>query len=182
MINHLLAERYALGLSAALPQSDELENIVASLKQLRGLFEDVHDFRSILANPIVDIDVRRKILEDVLDKTASPQPVRRLLLVLLRRGRISILPDVTEVFAKIVDDRFNRVTGTVTTAVELDDKHKERICQSLSSFSHKTLRMNYEVDPDICGGVIAILDGTVIDGSLRSQFERLKEHILSEES
>ena len=41
--------------------------------------------------------------------------------------------------------------------------------------------MTCEVDPEVLGGVVARMGSTVIDGSVRTQLEHLRETLVSKE-
>lgn len=181
MKNYLIAERYAKGLINSIPDDDQLEAAIEALRRLRDIYESSHDFRSVLANPAIDKEKRTKVLADVLDVEEFPKVVRRLADVLLRRGRISILPDVAEVFSMLADKRLNRVQATVTTAVELKNEQEARLSRALERYSGKKVRLRRQVDPDVLGGVVARIGSTVVDGSVRTRLERLRNALLSEE-
>lgn len=181
MRNYLIAERYARGLSKAVADNAELETLVAALNRLSGIYAENHDLRNVLANPSIDAEKRLRVLREVLDREEAPPLVQGLAQVLLRRGRIAVLPDVAEVFTGIADERLGRIGAEVTTAIALEDQQRSRLRRLLEQFSGKTVRMNCEVDPAIYGGAVARVGGTVIDGSVRTRLEHLRQTLLSEE-
>ncbi len=182
MKHYLIAERYAKGLSAAIPDSSQLESVLAGVMRLGELYETEHNLRSAVANPAIDVDKRAAVLTEVLKEENLSTVVTRLADVLLHRGRISLLPDVASVFAMIVDERLNRVTASVTTAVALSDSQRDRLKSSLEKFSGETVSLDCDVDAAILGGVVTRMGGTVIDGSLRTRLERMKHTLLVEET
>lgn len=181
MKDYLIAQRYASGLSAAIADESQLETVLASLRELGTLYETHHDFRTVLANPTIDINIRRRTLDEVLAKLASPAVLVRFAHVLLNRRRIALLPATAEVFASLTDERLNRVEAKVTSSIPLDAMQQQKITDSLTAFSGKKVWTTSEVDPDILGGVIARIGSTVIDGSLRARLEQLENALLSEE-
>ena len=182
MKNYLIAERYASGLSLAIPEDEGLESALDALRQLSELYQEEHDVRSVLANPAIDITRREAVLAALLERLDVPAVVARAVNVLLRRGRIAALKDVTEVFSMIVDARLNRVRATVTTALDLDPAQAERLGSVLERYSGKRVRLECEVDPAVIGGVTARIGSTVIDGSVRTRLEQMRAALLVEES
>ena len=89
---------------------------------------------------------------------------------------------MTELFARHADARLGRITAQVGSAVALSDAQCERISASLAKYSGKEVRIEYAVDPALMGGVTARIGGTVIDGSIRTRIERLKQSLLAEEN
>ncbi len=182
MNNYLIAERYAKALSASIPDPGQLDAALAAVSGLNELYRVERGLRNTLANPAIDVDKRAAVLAGVLRAEHPPQVVARLAEVLLRRGRIALLPEVATVFAAIVDERLNRATGLVTTTVPLTDSQQARLRGALDTFSGKTVTMECAVDREILGGVVARIGGTVIDGSLRTRLERIKKALLAEET
>lgn len=181
MKNYLLAHRYANALQLSIASDDDLDPVRDALHAVAGLFSENPALHSALATPSIDVDRRAAVLREVLGEE-TPPPVHRLADVLLRRGRVSLLPDVASVFSTVVDRRLNRVTAEVTTAVPLDEQHRARLNEALARFSGKTVRMRCAVDPELLGGAVARLNGTLLDGSVRSRLERLSAALLAEEN
>ena len=182
MKNYLIAERYAMGLNAAITEDASLEAVLKAMQRLSAIYVTEHDFRSALANPAIDVERRAGVLSEVLQREGMPAPVVRLAEVLLRRGRVALVPDVAAVFAMIVDRRLGRVATQVTTAVPLADDQRRRLTDTLEAFSGKTVRVEWDVDEAIVGGVVARIGGALIDGSLQTRLERMKQALLAEET
>ena len=112
----------------------------------------------------------------------APDVVERFLLTLFRRGRISAIDEVVSALVEIVDTRLNRARADVTAATELSEEELRRIESGLEKYSGKTIQMETRIDPEILGGVIVRLGGTVIDGSLRARLDRIRATLLTEET
>ncbi|NIA15270.1 MAG: ATP synthase F1 subunit delta [Nitrospiraceae bacterium] len=181
MKNYLVAERYAKGLSAAIPDNAALDDAVTALYGLSDLYETEHDFRSAVSNPAIDKQRRSRVLAAVLQHIGVPDVVARLAEVLLERGRIAVISDVAEVFRMIANERLGRIRATVTTAVPLSAGQETRLGKALETYSGKTVRVKPAVDPEILGGVVVRMGDAVIDGSVRTRLNSLRDALLSEE-
>lgn len=181
MRNYLVADRYARGLDRALPNDTEREAAMQALSDVAEIYRRDHTLRSALSHPGIPLEQRAALLAEVLDRAGALALLKKLLDVMLRRGRIALLPDVAALFAATTDLRLNRTGATVTTAVPMEADQAERIIKTLESHSGMKVRADFEVDPEILGGVIARIRGTVIDGSLRARVQRLKQSLLPEE-
>jgi F-type H+-transporting ATPase subunit delta len=178
---HLIAERYARGLAAAIEDGPRLERALALLKELHEVIATHHDFRSCVCNPTIDLEKRAKVLEHVVRRLSDDDVVLRLCNRLLERERILLVGDIAEILTGIVDARFGRVSATVTTSVPLTTQQEDHLRESLVQYSGKEVRMDCRVDPEIIGGVVARIGGQVIDGSLRTRLERIKDALIAEE-
>lgn len=182
MIDHLIAERYANGLSAAVTDDSTLEPILEGLQDLAEVYAENTELRSVLANPSITLASRKQVLNDVLDAAQLPVLAKGLVRTLFERGRIGSLTAVSVLFSQIVDERLNRTTAEIITASPLTGDQEERIVAAMTKRSGKTVRLSHTRDPDILGGVVVKLQGTVIDGSLRTRLARVKEALLAKET
>lgn len=181
MKNYLIADRYARGLVESITDDGQLEEILDKLQALNKVFLEDHALHNVLCNPSISLDKRANIMVELMTKLDAPPVLGRLMDVLLQRGRITVLADVAEVFSTLVDKRLNRITGQVRTAAPMDQAAQDQLKAALEKQSGKTVRMTCEVDPEVLGGVVARMGSTVIDGSVRTQLEHLRETLVSKE-
>lgn len=181
MKNHLLAYRYADALRKSIEDDAQLDGAVAAMETVANIYLDVQDFRSAVTNPSIDKRKRVEVLHGVLEAEGISDPVRSLLDVLVRRGRIYILPEVAEVFGDLVDERLKRASARVKTAAPLSPEQHERLNKALCTYTDYDIRLKTTVDPKILGGVVVRIGGTVLDGSVRTRLNRLRETLLAEE-
>ncbi len=120
-------------------------------------------------------------MEEVANRAVVADTVKRFMMVLLDRRRVAIYADIVEVFARNVDERLNRIAADVTTAIPMTAGQEDALCSALGRYSGKTVRINATVVPEILGGVVARVGGTVIDGSLRSRLDRIRNALIAEE-
>ncbi|MBN2311771.1 MAG: ATP synthase F1 subunit delta [Candidatus Hydrogenedentes bacterium] len=181
MRDYLIAQRYAEGLSAAMADTARLERAVEQLADMARLLDTHHDLRSCIGNDAIDEHLRGRVLDDVLRRLGAEPEVLRLCGLLLSRDRVFLLGDIVELLGRILDERLNRTTAKVTSAAPLTGPQQDRVRQALAGFSGKEVRLTCAVDADLIGGVVAEIGGRVIDGSLRTQLERLKTELIAEE-
>jgi F-type H+-transporting ATPase subunit delta len=181
MTDYLIADRYAGALSAALPDDDRLESVLASLREISDLFDAHHELHSCLANPAIEVHLREQVLDEVLRRLDAEKLVMRLVHQLMERGRMRLLSETVTRFEEIVDARLNRVAARITTVAPLTPEQEERLKGKLSEYAGKSVRLKCNVEPDIIGGVIARIGWQVIDDSVRARLARLKEALIAEE-
>jgi F-type H+-transporting ATPase subunit delta len=101
--------------------------------------------------------------------------VRNFVLLLTRRRRIRLLPRIYEEFGQLANEYRGIVVAEVTSAVPLDDADKAVIIRQLSELTGRRAILRTQVDPSILGGLIVRIGDKLIDGSLRTRLERLRE-------
>lgn len=105
-----------------------------------------------------------------------------LVRLLLARGGLRSLPEIAGEFERLVDDYRGVGRAEVVTAVALDEADRTRVAAELEKTFGKKMKINTRVDPAIIGGLVARVDGKLLDGSTRSRLLALKQVIAGAES
>ena len=92
-------------------------------------------------------------------------------------GRGHDLPAIVNRFVELATATRQHEVAEVRSAVPLDDTQRDRLAAALSRATGKQVEVRVIVDPSVLGGVVARIGDTVIDGSVRSRLEQLKEQI-----
>jgi len=131
----------------------------------------------VLANPAIPLEERVSVAEQVFAKVSGP--VRNLILLLVRRGRIEQLPRVAAEFRRL-DDRQNGLThATATSAVPLGADEIRAITARLEELTAGKIALETAVDPSLLGGVVVRVGDRLLDGSVRGRLERLRNQLAS---
>ena len=67
------------------------------------------------------------------------------------------------------------VVAEVRSAIELDEATKERLAAKLAKVTGRAVTLNVVVDPSVVGGLVAQVEDTLFDGSVRSRLLELRE-------
>ena len=131
-----------------------------------------------LGNPAIPFQDRLRVLESALDRDA-PKPLRNLVGLLLRRGRIELLPAVAAEFRRLHRRREGITIATVTSAMPLRDEEIQAITERLERQTGGRVELELEVDPGILGGLLVRLGDLLLDGSVRGRLERLRSRLIA---
>ena len=105
--------------------------------------------------------------------------VAKLLALLAERDRLVLLPDLLAAYRERLLDHQNVVRAEVTTADAAARRSRDR--RSSASLAQATGRTvtarRRSVDPAIIGGVVARIGGTVYDGSVTRQLQKMKQRL-----
>jgi F-type H+-transporting ATPase subunit delta len=148
----------------------ELEAAVAALADER--------LTRLLANPAVPLEARSRVVAEALGERVS-RPVRNLVLILLRRGRIELLPQVAAEFRRLDDARLGITPATATSAAPLEPDEVRALTARLEQLTGGRVDLDLQVDPGILGGLVVQVGDRLIDGSVRGRLERLRSRLVS---
>ncbi len=169
------ARRYA---EAAFEIADRDGTLEGWLKDLETAATSLGEGEAahLLANPAIAFDDRADVVNQVLGKRVS-EKAGNLVLLLVRRGRIELLPRVASEYRRLYDRREGIVEATVISATELEKDELAAIRSRIGELTSGKVEVSTRVDPSILGGVIIQLGDQLIDGSVRGRLERLRNQL-----
>jgi F-type H+-transporting ATPase subunit delta len=170
--------RYAqafLGVAGSPVEGEALARITESVARA---YADSPELRSILSNPVVPIAQREAVVSQVVAALGGTDVARRCLLVMLRRGRISALPEAAQALRSLVDEARGVLRGEVITARTMPDTFYADLERNLSVRHGKNVVLERSVDQELVGGVVTHVDGQTIDQSVRGSLARIERELL----
>ncbi len=85
------------------------------------------------------------------------------------------LPEIAREMARIVAAGSGAVVAEARSAVALTDDQVARLSEALSSKLGRQVKVRNVVDPTVMGGVVTQIGDEVIDGSVRTRLNQLRE-------
>jgi F-type H+-transporting ATPase subunit delta len=165
---------YAAAIFEVARAEGSLEGVEDELFQFSQLFQSNDQLREKLTDQSLPVEKRQAIVEDLLDKKASPLTAN-LISFIVGAGRAG---DLREIVGRLVEraaaERQHEV-AEVRSAIPLDDEQRRRLTDALAAATGKNIELKVIVDPAVIGGVVARVGDTVIDGTVRNRLDRLKE-------
>jgi F-type H+-transporting ATPase subunit delta len=172
-----IARRYAVALFGAARHAGAAEEILADLGAVKELEKLNPSLRQFLEAPDVLTEHKVAVLSAVF-KGCVHELVGRLLDLMLRKKRMQHFPFVHEEYRGLVEEALGIARARVTTAVPLDPALAGELVKRLEKLTHKQVRLDTRVDPAIIGGVVTVVGGKILDGSLRHWLADLRERLL----
>ncbi len=132
--------------------------------------------RDALTDQSLPVDLRQGIVEDLLGGRASPTTTN-LVSMIVGAGRAKDLPAIIEKCLEKAAGSRSEAMAEVTSAVPLEGDQQQRLAEALSKRFKRRVSLQVTVDPSIQGGLIVRTGDTVIDGSVRTRLEQLKNQL-----
>lgn len=179
MANETVARRYASALADVVIKTGEAENVKAELKSWEEIIFGNADLLNAFRNPAIAHLNKEQILKQLLAKTKPGKTTANFLKVLLQNGRLTDLADINERFASVLEERNGIVAAEVISARELGAEEKASLEANIAKVVGCKVRLNFNIDESIIGGVVTRIGSTVYDGSVRTQLENLKQQLVN---
>jgi F-type H+-transporting ATPase subunit delta len=171
--------RYARALfDVAVKEGIDLSKVDDEVASFAGLLRDHPTLEKVLLNPAVPAPRKRAAVAEITRRTGVLPVVGKLLLLLAERDRLAILPGLLEAYRHRLMDHRQVVRAEITTAAPLAAPRTRAIEESLARLTGRTVNLSTRVDPALIGGLVARVEGTVYDGSLAMQLEKMRQRFV----
>ncbi len=177
MRSSAIARRYAKALMLIGREDGQAETYREEIQGFIDLFDQQEELEQILTNPLHDVENRRKILVSVLDAVKVSNVTRSFFLLLFKKGRIAYLRQIATYYSQLADELKGIVRADLTSATELSPEKFDEIRDALSKMTGKEVVLDAQQDPGIIGGVVTKIGDLVLDGSIRTQLENMRESL-----
>ena len=172
------ARRYAQALLELGAETGTLDRLVDDMTTIASAWETSPDLRNALENPLVAHDAKKAVLTELSDQVGATPTTRNALLLLVDRRRTAALPDIARFLRELADARKGVLRAEVTTAAPLSDGYYARLQVQLEKMTGKKVVVDRKTDGALIAGVVTRIGDRILDGSLRTRLQSLKDSLL----
>ncbi|VWL84893.1 ATP synthase F1 subunit delta [Oceanivirga miroungae] len=173
MENIKLSKIYANAIFEIASENDSVSQILELLNELVSKIEEDTEFKKFLSNPIVDKSSKIELLNKLLVNNSEIE--KNILNYLVEKNRIKALSGIKKAYLEIYHETKNELIVTGIFPTELSETQKEKLVKKLEKLKSKKIILDIKVDKTLVTGGIIKINDEVIDGSLKSQLEKIKE-------
>ena len=178
----ILAKRYAKAIFSLGKEQGKVEAYAESLNAIAQLYKNTElEVEDALTNPLYPVDARQKVMAKIAESVDADVIMTGFLNLLIEKKRVDVLPEIATAVQEMLDREENISHGSVTSAIEFDSGLLEKIQATLEKITGNKVILETQVDPSIIGGIVAKVGDLVLDGSIRTQLNGLKESIKGRE-
>lgn len=177
MRSSAIARRYARALILIGKEDGNAETYREELESFVALINREPILEQSVINPLYSEKNRRNVLQAVLKKMAVSGIMNAFLLFLFDKGRMNCLRDISAYYNVLADELKGVIRASLISAAELSSESHELIRQSLSKLTGKQVALETTLDSRLIGGVITKIGDLVLDGSIKTQLQNMRDSL-----
>lgn len=146
------------------------------------LWADMLDFMSavvtdrtlagIVADPRVEAHTLSQLMLDICGGRIN-HTAEAFVKLLVENGKLSLLPEITEVFNERKAEAGGTINATLITAYPVNARFERALARAMQKKLDREVTFSVEEDKTLIGGVVIRAGDMVIDASVRGQIEAL---------
>lgn len=165
---------YAEALVAVAQAEGDLAGVEDELFAVAQALAGSDELREVLSDRRIPAARRQQIVEDLLGTEAADATVA-LVSMVVGAGRAADLVRIIEAAVERSAALRNKAVAEVRSAVALSDDQQQRLAGALQRATGKDVTVKVVVDPAVMGGLVTRIGDEVIDGSVRTRINQLRE-------
>jgi F-type H+-transporting ATPase subunit delta len=173
----IVARRYAQALLELGVEQGDLERIVDEMTTFARSWEVSADLRNAIQNPLVAHAAKKAVMGELADRIGASLTVRHALMLLVDRRRATTLPHIAQMLRELADARKGVLRAEVTSAVPLGEAYYARLESQLQRLTGKRVVIDRRTDASLIAGVVTRIGDRIIDGSLRTRLQSVRDAI-----
>jgi F-type H+-transporting ATPase subunit delta len=173
-----VARRYAAALADVVIARDEAKEVLEEMSAWERMMTQNATLLEVFRNPTIPYDKKRNILNALIARAKLRPTSANFLQVLLKNQRLAELGEVNKRFAFVLDERAGAMSADVKTARPVPAAAQEALRAQLVKMTGKNVRLKFETDADLIGGIVTRIGSTIYDGSIRNKLERAKAQLI----
>jgi F-type H+-transporting ATPase subunit delta len=174
----LIGKKYSKALFELAVEQEKVAVVLDELKTLRKIFQEVPELGIALMDNRLSKEQKKQLFSFLQGQ--SSQLVENFLSILFEANRIELFSLIVDDFEQRLLNKAHKTQGTVTTAIALTENQKENLKQSVAKkFGFTSVEFTNKVDETIIGGVIIEVNQKMIDGSVKSQLQKLEKLLIN---
>lgn len=170
-----LARPYAEAVFQMAKENDQLQAWSEQLFLLAGIGAN-EDVIALASNPEID----RKDIADLVIGSAGKKLNKdgaNLVRLLLENGRLTLLPEISELFEINKSEHEGSIEAEVISAYKLASEQIKNIGDALKKKLGREVKIVSRIDKSLVGGVVIRAGDLVIDGSVTGYLQELSTQI-----
>jgi F-type H+-transporting ATPase subunit delta len=172
--NIRVSARYATALFEIAVETKQLDVVHKDMMLVRQVVEDSRDLLLVFRSPLVNVDKKISVLNEIFQSKVSKLSLMFLTLI-TKKGRAICLDAITDSYHGMYMAFHNIKTVYVESASALEPAAKEKLKMILASHTGCIIDIVPQVKPDLIGGFRLKYDDFMYDLSIKRRFLLLRK-------
>ena len=170
-----IASLYAQSIYDGAKSVGDLATVYKEMMLLREVLQqDSAEFKK-LDNPLWPLEEKYKVIESIAKQFGLCHSMTNTLKLVIENRKAAVFPLIVEEFIKNYQDANNIAEVKVITAINLSEKQDKLLKEKLAQIFNKTIEVDYDINPQILGGLIIQYGTNFIDNSVKQKLNALEQ-------
>ena len=172
------SERYSRALFEVVSENKELDKVESEVKNVQLLISSSSEIKNFLKDPTQSINTQNTIISFISDKLKISKNLKNFFLLLVVKRRIFFVQKIMNSFLKLCSKKRGEINAHLGSSRVLTQNELDGISKDLSNTIGSTIKLDYNVDESLIGGLKIQLGSFMIDTSIKNKLMKYKKALL----
>jgi F-type H+-transporting ATPase subunit delta len=174
----IVARRYAQAVLELATGLGQVDKIVEDVEEFANAWDASPELRNAIENPLVAHAAKKAVVAGLADRIDASPTARHAVLLMVDRRRAQALPYMAQELRALADARKGLLRAEVTTAAPLSEAYYGRLQEKLEAMTGKRVVVQRRTDASLIAGVVTRIGDRILDGSLRTRLQSLRDALM----
>jgi ATP synthase F1 delta subunit len=180
----LIAANYARALSLEVRVDDDLDDAIKHLDLFNNHLKSMGSLGKALLNPKIPVSAKQDAFNFMLTESKLKGVAKNFIQIVAQNNRLDLLGLILRNLNKLFIKRQGAKVITITTVSSCSNELKMKLTKEVEKsvktvFDCKKFITKFAINEKILGGMIVDVDSKIIDLSLRSRIQKIKNALIN---
>ncbi len=172
------AKSYSQALYELGYEDKNLEKLEEDVNSIIKLVSQSEDFNSLIKDPTNKQEDQLNVIGIIFEKFNLNSLLKKFLNFLIMKRRFFFVEKILKDFINICSKNRGEISAKLTVAKELNESQINKIKNELSQNFGSEVKLNYNYDPDLIGGLIMQVESVMIDTSIKNKLQKIENKMI----
>ena len=172
------AKSYSQALYELAFEEKNLNDVEKNAISLLKLISQSEDFNSLIKDPTNKQEDQLNVINIIFEKFNLNNLLKKFLNFLIIKRRFFYVEKILKDFVIICSKNRGEIFAKLTVAKELNQDQINKIKNDLSQNFGSEVKLKYNYDPDLIGGLIMQVESVMIDTSIKNKLQKIENKMI----
>ena len=172
------ANRYSLALYELASEANLLIQVEENSLSFLKLISENKEFKNLIKDPTINRDVLNNIINKIYENFKLENLFKNFLSLLIIKRRFFYVEQILLSFIEICSEKRGELKAEIKSAKELTQDEIKKITKELSDNFNSKIKLNYNHDESLIGGLIVQVGSTMIDTSIKNKLQQIENKMI----
>ena len=172
------ASRYSLALYELAEDSNLIPQTEANSIAFLNLISKNKDFNNLIKDPTLNRSILLNIVKAISTNFKLENLFKNFLTFLIAKRRFFCVEKILKSFNEICSEKRGELKAVIKSAKELTQNEIDKITEELSNNFKSKIKLNYNYDQSLIGGLVVQVGSTMIDTSIKKKLQQIETRMI----
>ena len=172
------ANRYSLALYELASEASVINKVEENSNSFLKLISNSQDFKNLIKDPTVSQEILKNVINKISEDFDLEILFKNFLNFLILKRRFFYIQQILISFNEICSEKKGELKAEIKSAKDLSQQEINKITEELSNTFKSKIKLNYNHDESLIGGLVVQVGSTMIDTSIKNKLQQIENRMI----